>query len=125
VERAPLGGAEKQSALARGTVHSGDLTVTLTATPGRAKTSATIQFKVTASAQRASGALGYQLRYGDGTSAENVVPQFCIAGRGTPVLQAWHLSHRYKVAGHYRVSVSVDVNCSGEHGSATAVVSIA
>jgi len=126
-DRAPvLGGAEEQSAAsASATVRSGGLTIKLTATPGRAKTSATIKFQVTASAQSAAGALGYQLRYGDGTSAENVVPQFCVAGRGTPVLEAWHLSHRYKAAGLYRVSASVYVNCTSDHATATVVISIA
>lgn len=64
-----LGGAEEQSAAsASATVRSGGLTIMLTATAGRAKIGATIQFKVTASAQSAAGALGYQLRYGDGTA---------------------------------------------------------
>lgn len=54
-------------------MRSGGLTATLTATP-RAKTGATIQFNLTASAQSAAGTLGYQLHYGDGTSGENVVP---------------------------------------------------
>jgi hypothetical protein len=91
----------------------------------RAGTGATIRFKVMASAQSAAGALGYQLRYGDGTSAENAVPQLCVAGRGTPTREIWHLSHRYKAAGHYRVSASVYVNCTSEHGTVTVVVSIA
>jgi hypothetical protein len=103
-------------------MYSGGLTVTLTATPIRAKTSATIQFKVTASAQSAPGALGYQLRYGDGASAENAVPQFCVAGRDTPTRETWHLSHRYGAIGRYRVSASVYVNCTSEHGTATVAV---
>ncbi len=106
------------------TERSGGLIATLTATPTRAKVGSTVQFEVTASVRHALGALGYQLRYGDGTSAENVVPQFCVAGKGTPRRQTWRLSHRYKAAGRYRVSVSVYVNCTSDHATATVVVSI-
>jgi hypothetical protein len=105
------------------TKRSGGLIATLTATPTRAKIGSTVQFEVTASARHALGALGYQLSYGDGTSAENVVPQFCVAGRGAPRRQTWHLSHRYKAAGQYRVSASIYVNCTSDQATATVAVS--
>jgi hypothetical protein len=94
----------------------------LTAAPVQTKIGSAVQFEVTASVRHALGAVGYQLSYGDGTSAENVVPQFCIAGRGASTRQTWHLSHRYRAAGRYRVSVSVYVNCTREHATATVAV---
>jgi hypothetical protein len=119
------GGAEKKPVSATATRRSGGLIVALTAMPRRAKVGYTVQFEVTASAGHALGALGYQLRYGDGTSAENVVPQFCVAGRGVPRRQAWRLTHRYKATGRYRVSASVYVNCTSDHATATVGVIIA
>ncbi len=118
------GGAAQQSS--RATARSGGLAVTLTATPGRAKTGSPVEFNLNAYAPHAPGAIGYQLRYGDGTStAQNIVPLICVAGRNTPTRQTWHLTHRYKAAGRYRVSVSVYVNCTSEHAMATVAVSIA
>jgi hypothetical protein len=117
-----LGGTAKQSASSRVTGRSGGLAITLTATPTRAKIGSTVQFDVTVSVRHALGALGYQLSYGDGTSADNVVPQFCVAGRGAPIRQTWRLAHRYKAAGRYRVSASVYVNCTSDHATATVAV---
>ena len=119
-----LEGVKRESTSSRATARSGSLVVTLTATPMRAKTGSPVEFNLTANASDAPGALGYQLHYGDGTSAENVVPQFCVAGRGTPTRETWHLTHRYKAAGRYRVSASVYVNCTSDHATATVVVSI-
>jgi hypothetical protein len=119
-----LGGTAKQSVSSRVTGRSGGLAVTLTATPTRTKIGSTVQFEVTASEAHALGALGYQLRYGDGTSVENAVPQFCVAGRGAPIRQTWRLSHRYKTAGQYRVSASVYVNCTSDHAAAAAAVDV-
>ena len=77
----------------------------------------------TAYARRATGALGYGLRYGDGTSAPPIeVPQFCLAGRGRPVRQSWRFSHRYRAPGRFRASLSVQVNCGG--AQATAALSV-
>jgi hypothetical protein len=102
------------------------LGVTLMATPTRASTGSPVEFNLTAYASHAPGAFGYQLRYGDGTSAaQSTVPQFCIAGGGTPRRQTWRLTHRYKAAGRYHVSVSVYVNCTSDHATATVTVSIA
>lgn len=103
---------------------SGGLTVMLTATPTHAKTGSPIEFKLIAYSPHAPGAFGYQLHYGDGTSAENVVPQFCVVGRGVPTRETWYLAHRYKAAGHYRVSVSVYVNCTSHHVTATVAVDV-
>lgn len=61
-----LGGVEKQSTSSRATAPSEGLTVTLTALPMRANTGSLVKFNLTAYAPHAPGALGYQLRYGDG-----------------------------------------------------------
>jgi hypothetical protein len=121
-----LEGADKQSLSSRATARSGGLAVTLTVTPMRTKTGSPVEFNVTAYAPHAPGALGYQLHYGDGTSAaQSTVPQFCIAGGGTPRRQTWRLTHRYKTAGQYRVSANVYVNCTSDQATATVAVSIA
>jgi PKD domain len=121
----PAHGSGTSPAPAGTTKRSGELTVTLTATPTRARVGATIQVEVTASARHAVGALGYQLRYGDGTGAANIVPQFCIAGSGAPRRDAWRLTHRYEAPGHYRVSASVYVNCARDRATATVAVTVA
>ncbi len=91
----------------------------------RAKTHSPIEFNLTAYAPHAPGAFGYRLRYGDGASAaQEAVPLICLAGKGAPMRQAWRLTHRYKAAGRYRVSVSVYVNCTSDHTTATVAVSI-
>ena len=119
------GGTDKQSASSRTTARSGDLAVTLTATPMRAKTHSPVEFNLTAYAPHAPGAFGYQLRYGDGTSAaQNTVPLICVEGRRTPKRQTWRLSHRYKTAGQYHVSVSVYVNCTSDHAAVAITVSV-
>jgi hypothetical protein len=103
---------------------SGGLTVTLTATPTHAKAGSPVEFNLAANASDAPGALGYQLHYGDGTSAENVVPQFCVAGRGTPTRETWRLTHHYTAAGRYHVSASVYVNCTSDHATTTVAVNV-
>jgi len=119
------GGAEQQSASSKATAHSGGLAVTLTATPRRAKAGSPVEFNLTAYAPHAPGAISYQLRYRDGTStAQNTVPLICVAGRNTPTRQTWHLTHRYKAASRYRVSVSVYVNCTSNHVTATVAVDV-
>ena len=121
-----LGGTEKQPASARATARSGGLAITLTATPIQAKTGSPVEFNLTAYASHAPGPLGYQLRYGDGTSAaQSTVPLICISGRGAPMRQTWHLTHRYKATGRYRASVIVYVNCASEHAAAAVAVNIA
>src|ERR1700733_14034365 len=114
----------KQSVSSRVTVRSGGLAITVTATPARAKIGSTVQFGVKASEAHALGALGYQLRDAERTRAENVVPQFGVAGTGAPIRQTWRLSHRYKAAGQCRVSASVYVNCTSDHATATVAVDV-
>jgi hypothetical protein len=120
-----LGGTDKQSASSRVTARSGGLAITLTATPMRTSAGSPVEFTLTAYAPSAPGALGYQLRYGDGTSADqSVVPLICVEGRRIPAYRTWHLTHRYKAAGRYRVSASVYVNCTSDHATATVVVDV-
>jgi hypothetical protein len=120
-----LGAADKQSASSRAAARSGGLAVTLTATPMRAKIGSPVEFNLTAYAPHAPGAFGYQLRYGDGTSAaQEAVPLICVEGRRTPTRQTWRLTHRYKAAGQYRVSASVYVNCTSDHVAATVAVNV-
>jgi hypothetical protein len=120
------GGAEKQSTSPRATVGSGGLVVTLTATPMRAKIGSPVELNLAIYAPHAPDALGYQLRYGDGTSAaQSTVPLICVEGRRTPMRQTWRLTHRYKSAGRYRVSASVYVNCTSDHAAASITVIVA
>ncbi len=105
------------------TVRSGDLTVTLAVAPAPAKAGAAVQIEVAARAQRAPGALGFVLRYGDGaTSGSGPVPQFCIAGASRPARRVWRLRHRYGASGRYAVSVRVYVNCTSDHVTARAAL---
>jgi len=109
------------------TERSGGLTVMLVAAPTRAKANSTVRFDVTASERRAHGAFGYQLRYGDGITAENApVPLVCLAGKGaTAMRRTWRLYHRYRSPGSYTASLTVYVNCTRDHATATVAVSIA
>lgn len=116
---------DKEPASPTTIVRFGGLTVTLKVTPMRAKAGSPVQFNLSANASHAPGALGYQLRFGDGTTTQNAVPQFCVARRRTPARQAWRLTHRYKTAGRYAVSASVYVNCTSDHATATVAVNIA
>jgi hypothetical protein len=118
------GGKERRTASVKAAERSAGLTVMLTATPTHAKTGSPVEFNLTAYSPHAPGAFGYQFHYGDGTSAENVVPQFCVAGGGTPTRETWHLTHRYKAAGRYRVSASVYVNCTSDHATAAIAVDV-
>jgi len=115
---------EKKPASVMATKRAGDLIVTLTAASTWTRVGSTVEFEMKANIQHALGAVGYQLRYGDGENAENVVPQFCVAGRGASRQQNWRLFHRYKAAGRYRVSASVYVNCSSDHATATVTVHV-
>lgn len=122
VHASTSGRPEKKLVSATTTEHSGGLTAALTTTPTRAKAGSIVQFKVTASEHDAHGALGYRLRYGDGTTAENAVPMFCLPGKGIPVRQVWDLNHRYKSPGRYKVSLTVDVNCTSDHATASITI---
>lgn len=72
----------------------------------------TVQVTVRADATHAPGALGYEVHFGDGTTAHNAVPQFCLAGPGPSRKATWHLTHRYARAGTYHLAVRVSINCT-------------
>jgi hypothetical protein len=126
VKDAPvLGGAEKQSPSSRATARSGGLVVTLTGKPIQAKIGSPVEFNATAYERHTAGALGYELHFGDGTSAaQDMVPQFCLMGKSTPVRKIWRLSHRYRKPGRYTVSLTVRVNCTSDHATATVAVNV-
>ncbi len=96
----------------------------LTVKPANAELGAAVGFILEIGARSATGALAYRLYYGDGTSAQNVVPQFCIASPRAPTHAGWHLSHRYQRAGVYRVLAVAGVNCSSSHAAVSTVVVI-
>lgn len=105
---APPGGSAMNKASADG------LTVRLTAVPARTRAGRTVEIVASASTQHATGALGYGLSYGDGTSAGPIaIPQFCLAGPGRPAQESWRFTHRYGTPGRYRVKLDVYVNCGG------------
>lgn len=95
------------------TASSGALTITLAATPVHpVAPDQPIALHLTAEDAAAVGALGYVLSYGDGTTDQNVVPQFCV-GSGVPAHQDWSFSHRYPGRGTYQATARVFVNCGG------------
>jgi len=97
------------------TTSSAGLSVALTVTPARAAPGVAVEFTVRLSARSAIGSLGYRLKFADGTSRANVVPQFCRAGPGSPEHETWRIAHRYTRAGVYHVSVSGYANCAPTH----------
>jgi hypothetical protein len=107
------------------TASSGGLTVRLTASPAPADRGSVVRIQIAATAQRAPGALGYILRYGDGTtSGAGAIPQFCLSGASRLTRQTWRLAHRYRTRGRYAVSVSAYVNCTHDRVSATALLQV-
>ena len=104
------------------TTSLGGLSVTLTVKPWRADRGASVQFKLSVSDSHATGALGYLLEFGDGSSTAPAMPMYCLAGGGRPAHQTWQLSHRYVRSGHYRVMASGFANCGS--GRVTATVNI-
>lgn len=98
------------------------LSVTLTVKPWKADRGAAVQFDLIVTDSHATGALGYLLVFGDGSSVAPAVPMYCLAGPGRPENQAWKLTHRYVHAGHYKVMASGFANCGS--GRVTAMVNI-
>jgi len=116
-------GADGRSAPASATVRSAGLTITLSAVPARFKVGSPVTFSATAYERHAPGALGYQLLYGDGTSApESAVPLFCLTGKGGPVHKRWRFTHRYSRPGRFTASLTVQVNCARDVARATVTV---
>jgi hypothetical protein len=80
-----------------------------------------VRFDLSVTDSHATGALGYVLVFGDGSSAAPAIPMYCLAA-GRPAHETWQLSHRYLKAGHYRVMASGFANCGP--GRVTATVNI-
>ena len=104
------------------TTSLGGLSVTLTVKPWRADRGAAVRFNLSVSDSHATGALGYLVEFGDGSSAAPALPMYCLAGGGRPAHQTWQLSHRYLRSGHYKVMASGFANCGS--GRVTAAVNI-
>ncbi|HXR21689.1 MAG TPA: hypothetical protein VN786_03950 [Acidimicrobiales bacterium] len=104
------------------TTSLGGLSVTLTVKPWRAGRGAAVQFNLSVSDSHATGALGYLVEFGDGSSAAPAMPMYCLAGGGRPAHESWQLSHRYVRSGHYKVMASGFANCGS--GRVTATVNI-
>ena len=98
---------------------SGTLTLTLAASATRIAPGAPITVTVSATDTQARGALAYRVSYGDGTSDQNVVPQFCLAGAGIVSHQTWPLTHRYTASGNYLVVATVTATCTPDRATAT------
>jgi len=103
------------------TTSLGGLIVTVTVKPWRAKRGAAVQFNLSVSDTHATGALGYLLVFGDGSSTAPAMPMYCLAA-GRPAHETWQLSHRYLRAGHYKVMASGFANCGS--GRVTATVNV-
>jgi hypothetical protein len=108
-----------------GTARSGGLTATLVVAPAATRAGGVVTIELTARARHAPGAVGYLLRYGDGTGAgSGAAPQFCIAEPAPSAHRTWRLKHRYRIAGRYVVSASVFVNCTPDRATASAPVRV-
>lgn len=103
------------------TTSLGGLSVTLTVRPWRADHGAVVRFDLSVTDSHATGALGYVLVFGDGSSAAPAIPMYCLAV-GRPAHETWQLSHRYLKAGDYKVTASGFANCGP--GRVTATVNI-
>jgi hypothetical protein len=99
----------------------GGLSVTLTVKPWRAQRDAAVQFNLSVTDSHATGALGYLLVFGDGSSTAPAMPMYCLA-TARAAHQTWKLSHRYLRSGHYKVMASGFANCGA--GRVTATVNI-
>ena len=123
----PTGGAEppagRAGPAAGQAARSGGLTAKLVVTPGVVRRGRPVRIEVTANTPHAQGALGYLVRYGDGTTGgSGAVPQFCLAGPGRAARRAWSATHRYGALGRHVVLVSVYVNCTHDRVLVTAPV---
>jgi hypothetical protein len=96
---------------------SGGLTVSFTTSTPTTAPGTTVKFTLTATETQAKGALGYRVAYGDGATEQNAVPQFCLAGPGTPQTSSWQLAHAYAKPGTYTVTVTVAANCTPDQAT--------
>jgi hypothetical protein len=107
------------STTARNGATSGGLAVTLSAAPAHATSGSSVGFTLKATETRATGALHYEVAFGDGATSANPTPLFCRAGPGRPSSQTWSLTHHYATPGTYTVTATVGVNCSPDRTTVT------
>lgn len=105
-------GASTPPHVVRAAAVSGGLVVSVRAT--ESATSGTVRVVVVATAAHARGAIGYDISYGDGTSARDVLPQFCLAGHGGTRHARWRFTHHY-APGTYEMTVTMHVTCAPGH----------
>jgi hypothetical protein len=96
--------------------------VTLTAISAVVSPGVTVRFLARAQESHATGALSYQLLYGDGTSDQAATPALCRPGAGVPAQETWRLTHHYRAAGSYSAAVTVQAQCTTDRAMATVPV---
>jgi hypothetical protein len=101
---------------------NGGLTIALTVDPIRGTAGQTVRFILNAKEAQATGALFYNITYGDGESGSFVTPAVCKAGPGKPATQVWNLPHTYATPGTYTATVTVGVNCSDDKATTSVAV---
>jgi len=117
-------GGGGQSPPVAATAASGALAVTVAGPAGAVAPGDTLMLTVSARDAQARGALAYRVAYGDATTDQNAVPQFCLAGPGAPQTASWRLTHRYATGGSFRVSVTVTANCTPDHVTAELSITV-
>jgi hypothetical protein len=106
------------------TAASHGLVITLSVVPARAAPGTSVELYLSLAARAANGALGYVVRFGDGTRRANAIPMYCLAGPGRPEHETWRLAHRYARAGTYYISATGYANCGPDRVSVTSRVVI-
>lgn len=82
-----------------------------------------MHFALSVTDSHANGALGYVLKFGDGSSGSPVMPMYCLAV-GRAAHATWQLTHRYSSAGHYKTTATAFSNCGGGRVTTTVDVRI-
>jgi PKD domain len=120
----PATGGAQHHARIKLTAASGPLTLVMTVTPARTVPGEPVSFIISIRDRAGTGALGYQLDFGDGASSGNVTPLFCRALPALPEHESWTVRHRYRSPGRYRFLVHGHANCSPYRITATADVGV-
>jgi hypothetical protein len=81
-----------------------------------------VTLAVTVSVSHPDGALTYSVAYGDGTTASPPAPQLCVRSSSAGASRTWHLRHRYRHPGTYRVAVTGWAVCTPGRAKAAVLV---